>query len=57
MKTGYEWKPSPEGTLMQIWKSPYMSAFIWKQYPGNFAFLIKKFSIDLPVKSVNLLKK
>ena len=27
-------------TLMQIWKSPYMFVFIWKQYPANFAFLI-----------------
>ena len=25
---------------MQIWKTPYMSVFIRKQYPENFAFLI-----------------
>ena len=25
---------------MQIWKLPYRFAFIWKQYPENFAFLI-----------------
>ena len=25
---------------MQIWKSLYMSVFVWKQYPENFAFLI-----------------
>ena len=25
---------------MQIWKSPYMSVFIWKQFPEIFAFLI-----------------
>ena len=24
---------------MQIWKSPYMFVFIWKQYPESFAFL------------------
>ena len=29
-----------KGTLMQISKSPYVFAFIWKQYPENFAFLI-----------------
>ena len=27
---------------MQIWKSPYMSLFIWKYYPENFGFLILK---------------
>ena len=30
-----------KGTLMQIWKSPYMFALIWKQYPESFAFLIQ----------------
>ena len=29
-----------KGTLMQIWKSSYMFAVIWKQNPENFAFLI-----------------
>ena len=29
-----------KGTLMQTGKSPYMFAFIQKQYPGNFAFVI-----------------
>ena len=29
-----------KGTLMQIWKSPYIFAFIEKQYPENFATLI-----------------
>ena len=29
-----------KGSLMQIWKSPYMFVFIWNQYPENFAFLI-----------------
>ena len=28
-----------KGTPMQIWKSPYMFAFISKQYPKNFALL------------------
>ena len=27
-------------TLMQIWESPYKFAFIQKQYPEHFAFLI-----------------
>ena len=31
---------SMKGTLMQIWKSPCMFVFIWKQYTRNFAFLI-----------------
>ena len=31
-----------KGTLMQIWKSHYMFAFIWKQCPENFAFLIPR---------------
>ena len=29
-----------KGTLLQIWKSPYMFVFILKQYPENFGFLI-----------------
>ena len=29
-----------KGTLMQIWKSPYMLVFIWNQYPENITFLI-----------------
>ena len=29
-----------KGTLMQIWKSPYMFVFILKQYPEDAAFLI-----------------
>ena len=29
-----------EGTLMQIWKAPYMFVFIQNQYPENFAILI-----------------
>ena len=40
-----------KGTLMQIWKSPYMFAFIWKQYSGNFAFLILK-TIELFARKV-----
>ena len=27
-----------KGTLMQIWKPPYMSVFILKEYPENFVF-------------------
>ena len=30
-----------KGTLMQIWKSPYMFVFM-KKYPENFTFLILK---------------
>ena len=44
---GYEWSIllnkvafTIRGTLMQIWKSPYMFVFIQNQYPENFAFLI-----------------
>ena len=33
-----------KGTLIQIWKSPYMLVFILKQYPENFAFLFLKVS-------------
>ena len=29
-----------KGTLKQIWKSPTVFVFIWKQYPENFAFFI-----------------
>ena len=29
-----------KGTLMEIWKSPYMFVFIYKYYRENFAFLI-----------------
>ena len=29
-----------KGTPMQIWKSPYVFVFMWKQYPENVAFLI-----------------
>ena len=29
-----------KGALMQIWKSPCMLVFIWKQYPENFASLV-----------------
>ena len=29
-----------KGTLMQIWKAPYMFVFIQNQYPENFAILI-----------------
>ena len=28
-----------KGTLMEIWKHPYMFVFIQKQYSENFAFL------------------
>ena len=31
---------SLKDALMQIWKSPNMFVFLWKQYPENFAFLI-----------------
>ena len=29
-----------KGTLMQIWKSPYMFVLIQKRYSENFTFLI-----------------
>ena len=31
-----------KGTLMQIWKFPYMIVFISKQYPESFASLIQR---------------
>ena len=36
----YKTSPRLEGTLMQIWKFPYLFVFIWKYYPENFVFLI-----------------
>ena len=45
-----------KGTLMQIWKSPYMFAFIWKQYPENFVFLILKVLELFAREFVNFLK-
>ena len=30
-----------KGTLMQIWKYPYMFLFILKQYPENFALTVR----------------
>ena len=32
-------KSDVKGTLMQIWKSPYMFVFIQEQYPEKFQFL------------------
>ena len=45
-----------KGTLMQIWKSPYMFVFIWKQYPENFAFLILRI-IELFAREVCIFLK
>ena len=45
-----------KGTLMQIWKSPYMIVFIQKQCYENFAFLILTIARCLPVKFVKFLK-
>ena len=41
-KYNMSWKRESKlkGTLMQTWKSPYMFAFISKQYLENFTFLI-----------------
>ena len=42
---------------MQIWKSPHMFVFIWKQYPDNFTILILRF-LELFARNVcKLLKK
>ena len=46
-----------KGTLMQIWKPPYMFVFIWKQYPGNFAFLILRILELFTRKDCKFLKK
>ena len=40
-----------KGTLMQIWKSHYMSVSTWKQYPENLAFLILKI-IELSTREI-----
>ena len=45
-----------KGTLMQIWKSCYMSVFVSKQFSENFAFFILKIIEYLPVKFVYFLK-
>ena len=42
---------------MQIWKSRYMLAFIWKQYPETFAFLILKILELLTREGRKFLKK
>ena len=46
-----------KGTLIQIWKSPYMFVFIWKQYPGNLAFLILRILELLVRECCKFLKK
>ena len=39
--SGKQWfSLNPKGTLMQIWKSPYMFVFKWKGCPEKLAFLI-----------------
>ena len=38
-----------KGTLMQIWKSPYMFVLIQKQYPENLAFLILRICENMAV--------
>ena len=45
-----------KGTLMQIWKSPNVLVFIWKQYPENFAFLILRI-IELFTREVDKIPK
>ena len=46
-----------EGTLMQIWKSSYITVFKQKQYPQNFAVLILRIlEWSLRVKFVNFMK-
>ena len=45
-----------KGTLVQIWKSPYIFVFIKKQYRENFAFLLLRILELFAVKFINLLK-
>ena len=46
-----------KGTLMQIWKSLYISVFIWKQDPDIFAFLILRI-LEISAREVcKILKK
>ena len=40
---------------MQIWKSPYMFAFVLKCYPENLAFLIVRI-LELFTREVCILK-
>ena len=46
-----------KGILKQIWKSPTVFVFIWKQYPENFAFLILKILKLFAREVCKLLKK
>ena len=45
-----------KGTLMQIWESHCMFVFMYKQYPENFAFLIRRILVLFTMKFVNFLK-
>ena len=45
-----------KGTIMQIWKSPYIFVFIQKQYPEYFAFLILRI-LELLREVCKFLKK
>ena len=45
-----------KGTLMQIWKSPYMFVLIQKQYPENFSLLFLRTAELSAREVVDLLK-
>ena len=42
---------------MQIWKSPILFVFIWKQYPQNFALLILRILEFFAREVIKFLKK
>ena len=46
-----------KGKLIQIWKSPNMFAFMSKQYPENFAFLILRILELFAREACKFLKK
>ena len=52
----YFWDSLLKGTLMQIWKSPYMFMFLQKQYFENFAFLILRILKLFPRKVCKFLR-
>ena len=46
-----------KGSLIQIWKSPYMFVFIWKQYSENFSFVILRIMCLFTCEVCKFLKK
>ena len=53
----YQEKKRFKGTLMQIWKSPYIFVSTQKQYPENFAFFTLRIYELFPREVCKFLKK